>query len=127
MEIDRDSIRSTLLGIVQYIAGTGKNGEFEPKGGYLEQLSDLDELLCMWFDDSYYCPHGLVEDGVLTRNEEAVLSTFSKTLRTAYPRFEKREAVDIRILRDDPKWKTVMKAAEQALMEWNQMNESHTF
>ena len=112
MEVNKEAIREALYGLLRYISlgGTSENcGEMTP------YFDCLDELLSMWFNDFYSSPETLISDGVISREEENILSEFSQLFRISYPRGERRAISDIGQLQSDIKWQLVVHAAKHAL------------
>jgi len=117
MKVDKFNFRKKLFGLLDCIAAGGTTEKCGHTTPYFDALT---ELVCMWFDDFYHFPDGLVEDNILTNTEKNILNSFTEIFDSAYLELKKKDIEDINLLQDDPKWQEVVKAAKEAVQELKQ-------
>jgi len=119
--IDTQSVRKTLLQLVNSIATGGTTEKFGQLTPYLDCLN---ELRSMWFDDFFHGAEALVSDGIFDADEAEILEQFSTAFRSAYPRGFYPAENDINKLQDDPTWQSVVRAAREARAKLNHLKSS---
>ena len=81
----------------------------------------------MWFDELFWRPAELVQDGVISEDERRVLSRFGEAFGAAYPKGEPVGEVDTTKLQEDPRWLSVVRAAREAQAQLSSLgHEQHT-
>jgi hypothetical protein len=116
--IDTESVRRTLLQLVNSIAAGGTTEKFGQLTPYLDSLN---ELRSMWFDDFFHGAEALASDGIFDADEAKILEQFSTASRLAYPHGFYPAETNICKLQDDPTWQSVVHAAREAQAKLNQL------